>query len=305
MKKAVIFFTILFASVCSIAFCDTIHLKDSSSVKGIIVEEYRDRVVVSTEYGERDMSKNEIRSISYDLPEQNLCQMAKKYQEKKDYVRAYYYFDKARKINPDFKEARDGCNYLHGFLFRKELGTKKEEVDWMQEIEDFGRLKSESGRSLSDQLKATIGIEVDTSGKDIIVKRVYKGLPADEAGMKEGDALSAIWGKLSGYLEEDEIAAILTKPENLEAKISVDRLISYKAGSITAGNLSLEFEGLVLKNVNEGSAAFINGFRNGDIVLSIDGESIRYTTIDQVVGLLKRRPKNILIRRDLTIWRKV
>ena len=67
--KIIVFITfvavITLASVSS-SFSDTIYLKDKSQVKGIVVEEYNDRIVISTEYGESEMMKEEIKKIIYD-----------------------------------------------------------------------------------------------------------------------------------------------------------------------------------------------------------------------------------------------
>ncbi len=303
-KKAIIlsvFF--VFASFGS-SFCDTIYLKDESQVKGIVVEEYSDRIVISTEYDEAEMMKFEIKSIRYDLLEQNLVAMAKKYKEAGDYRRAYFYYDKARKVNPEYKEAIDGINYVEGFLFRQELGRKSEEVSRYQQVEDFLSSKFKKEKLPLSKLKELIGIEIKDTGKDIKVMKVYEVSPAAEAGLKDGDTVSSIWGRLTGYMSCREVAQILTKPANLEIKLEIDREIKVSPHAIKSSQFDLRFEGLCLTNIPDGSEAFAAGLRNDDLILSIDGDSIRYTPLKEVINLLKSSPRTLLVRRELTIWRK-
>ena len=268
------------------------------------MEEYSDRVVISTEYGEAEMMKGEIKGIDYDLMEQNLVGLGDKYKEAGDYVRAYFYYDKAMKLNPQYKAAVDGVNYLQGFLFRQEMGRKSDEVNWHQDLEDFqqNRLKKEE-RAMSN-LKQLIGIEIEDTGKNIKVIKVYEELPADKAGIKKGDYLSAIWGKLTGYMSCEEVARILSKPENLEIKMQIDRKIKVSPRAIKSSQFDLRFEGLCLRNISDRSETFASGLRNNDLILSIDGESIRYTPLKEVIDFLRSSPRILLIRRELTIWRR-
>ncbi|MCK4462711.1 MAG: hypothetical protein KAU58_00175 [Candidatus Omnitrophica bacterium] len=303
-KKAIILSVFFVFASFSSSFCDTIYLKDGSQVKGIVVEEYSDRIVISTEYGEAEMLKGKIKSIDYDLMEQNLLGLGNKYKEAGDYVRAYFYYDKARKLNPQYKEAVDAANYLQGFLFRKEMGRKSDEVNWRQEFEDFQHNRFRKEEQVMSNLKQLIGIEIEDTGKNIKVIKVYEELPADKAGIKEGDYLSAIWGKRTGYMSCEEVTRILSKPENLEIKMQIDRKIKVNPHTIKSSQFDLRFEGLCLRNISDGSEAFAAGLRNNDFILSIDGESIRYTPLKKVINLLKSNPGTLLVRKELTIWRR-
>ncbi len=303
-KKAIILSVFFVFVSFAPSFCDTIYLNDGSQVKGIIVEEYSDRVVISTEYGEAEMMKGEIKGIDYDLMEQNLLSLGNKYKEAGDYVRAYFYYDKARKLNPQYKEAVDGANYLQGFLFRKEMGRKADEVNRYQDLEDFQQNRFKKEEQSMSNLKQLIGIEIQDTGKNIKVIKVYKGLPADKAGIKKGDYLAAIWGKLTGYMSSEEVAQILSKPENLELKLEIDRKIKVSPRAIKSSQFDLRFEGLCLRNISDRSEAFASGLRNNDLILSIDGASIRYTPLKEAMDSLRSGPGTLLIRRELTIWRR-
>jgi len=297
----------VFFVLCSVgvSFSDTVYLKDGSEVKGIVVEEYKDRVIMSTEHGETEIDKEEVKKINYDLIEQNLVAMADEFAAIGDYEKAYYYYEKARKANPNYKEAVEGANYLSGFLFRKELTKKATQVQWRQDVEDFQQSKPQEIETTVAKLKRLIGIELEErDGKDIIVKEVYSGMPADVGGVKKGDIISSVWGKLTKYIESEDVAVELTKPEHLEIKMNIDREVGVKANTVKPSQLKLEFEGLTFVNISERNASYDQGLRNRDLVLSIGGKSIRYTPLKEVQKMLKSRSQKIGIRREITIWRK-
>jgi len=93
------------------SLADAIYLKDGKEVKGIVVEEYADRVVISTYEGEQMLPKSDIDNIEYDFVEQNLVKLGDRYKERHEFEKAYFYYEKAIKTNPDYKVARERMNY--------------------------------------------------------------------------------------------------------------------------------------------------------------------------------------------------
>jgi len=298
-------YIMLFLTVAAAGHADTIFLKDGSTVKGIVVEEYQDRIIVSTEYGETEMPRDEIKKVQYDLQEQNLVSMADKYMVVGDYEKAYFYYEKAKKVNPHYREAIEGANYLSGYLFRKELTKKADHVTWRQDVENFERVETPVIESPDILLKRLLGMEISNkNGKDIVVTAVYKGMPADTAGVMEGDVISSVWGKLTGYLSCKQVGEDLTRPEHLEIKIHIDRSIRLQPDTLKQSQMKLLFDGLVLKGIERGSTAYGEGLRDGDLVLSVGGKTIRYTPFKDIVRSLKKSPQMVVIRRELVIWRK-
>lgn len=290
----------------SAVFCDTVYLNNGREVKGIVVEEYNDRVVLSTEFGERQIMKDKINRVLYDLPEQNMVAMADKYMEKHDYDRAYYYYEKARGMNPDNKEAIEGVNYLNSYMLRKNSARKAQHVRWRQDVENFRENKPVSHEPNELRLIRIVGITLqEVKKKGIIVTKVYAGTPAAIAGMKKGDLLSSIWGELTKYLSKDDAVDRLIKPELMEIQIQIDRYMDSTPDAIQPSQLELTFNGLILKNISEKTKAYKAGLRDGDLILSINYANIRYTPLNEVMQLIKKDPTRINIRRDLTIWRKI
>jgi len=307
VKKTAAIFLLALGINCANLYADTIFIKDGSEMKGIVVEEYKDRIVLSTEEGEKTIMREDVTNIAYDLEEQNLVAMADKMMKQGDYDKAYYYYEKARKINPDFKDAIDGANYVLGYKYRKETTKKIAHVKWSQTVDDFNSAKQESagteeGESFNAKLKKEIGLELDNADEKVVVKYVYEGTPANKAGLRKGDIISSIWGKLAGYMTADEIARQFLKAENLEMKIQIDRTVNVKKGALQQNQMDIAVDGAYLKNIKTDTAAYKAGLRDDDIVLAVDGKSIRYTPLKDVQKLLGKANRKMTVRRDMTIW---
>ena len=73
MRKSIIpvIVIILFSNL---AYADTVIMKNKTKIKGLVVDEYVDRVALSTIEGEKYILRKEIDTIEYDTPEQNFMQ---------------------------------------------------------------------------------------------------------------------------------------------------------------------------------------------------------------------------------------
>jgi len=287
----------------NLVYCDTVDLKDGSEVKGIIVEQYKDRVVLSTEYGETEIDLTDIKQINYDLPEQNLVALAERYRQMRDYPRAYYYYDKAKKVNPNCKQAIEGVNFLEGYLFRKNIGKKVDDVRWRQDVESFRKYGTKESEPVLEKLRRALGFELKEYGKDIKVLEVDANSPASNAGIKKGDIISSAWGRLTGYMSAEDVARLLTDTPQYEVGIKIDRAINVAPGTIKPSQLELQFDGLFLKGIKKKDLAHRAGLRDGDMIISVSGDNIRYTPKKQVLKMINETPRTVTVRRELTIWR--
>jgi hypothetical protein len=304
-KKIMFAVFLLSAALFRSASADTIYIVDGSEIKGIVVEEYSDRLVISTEDGEVSIPFDDIKSVDYDLPEQNLVAIGDRYVRSGDYQKAYFYYEKARKANPKYKDAVEGAAYLNGYIFRKESVRKEQHIQWVQDVENFRNNVSSTTENENDMMEHVIGIDLDdSSGKDIKVIKVYAGTPADKAGIMKNDRIASLWGRLVGYMSKEQVMGELLKPEGMEVKLEVDRNLKTPREGIPSSKIAVDFNGVNLKAITEDDVLYSHGFRTGDVVLAVDGHSIRYTPYKNVVDTLKKGNREVLIRRDLSIWKK-
>ncbi len=92
--------------ILSEAFADTILLKNEKEIKGLVVERYADRIILSTEKGEIPILLSGIKKIDYDDAEQNFMQVGRAYEAENKYGEALAYYEKALEANPNFEEAK-------------------------------------------------------------------------------------------------------------------------------------------------------------------------------------------------------
>ena len=57
------------------AGADTVHLKNNTELKGIVIADFKDRITYSTVGGERQILKSDIKSIEYDETIDNLISL--------------------------------------------------------------------------------------------------------------------------------------------------------------------------------------------------------------------------------------
>ncbi|MFA4981154.1 MAG: PDZ domain-containing protein [Candidatus Omnitrophota bacterium] len=322
MLAALIIITGVGAAACGLALADTIYTGDGNELKGIVVEEYKDRVVLSTEKGEIAVLKSAIREMRFDNPEDNLVRLAEGAWSRRDYNRAYAYYKMALGLNPNFKAARDGMIFLDGYLFRKEEGGKEDSVERQQVIERTGGFvaKDKGDREglaeKAAKTKRTLGITLRSKDGVIIIEKVAPRSSAAEAGIKPGDALVAIWGKLTGYMQEEEIMDLLLDKPALEIKCSIERTVDVMINprrnflssikSLMGASFGMEFDGLTVTEVDRKGAAAGAGLKKGDLVTAIDGRPTRYMPINDAVGMIKdskRDTARFTLRREIIMWR--
>ena len=299
----------------SAVHADTIRTTDNRELKGIVVEDYKDRVVLSTVEGEVTILKSKINELAFDSEEDNLIKLAERSRDRGDYERSYAYYAMAEKINPRSKAAKDGMIFLQGYLFRKEEARKEEDVKRRGAIEEYGTL-AQTKVSEEDELKegATglkerLGITLDIKDGFPEIESVVGDSAAYEAGLRKGDLLISVWGKLTGYMSLKEVTAILLEKAALELKCVIERNISVNmngAGGIGA-SFAMELDGLTVSNVKEPGPSFAAGLEKGDLITAIDGRPTRYMPLKEALELINNSKKDVIkltLRRELMLWRR-
>lgn len=305
------------------ASADVIYTKDGKELRGIVVEEYKDRLTLSTVDGEINVMKPDIQELYYDSDEDNLIKLAEQSLERADHIRAFAYYDRAFKLNPESKRAKDGIVFLQGYLFRKEQAQKENVVKRQQEFEDRMTVpeaaKSPDEESMEGvkKLKEAIGLGLAMNKNFPEVVYVKPVSPAYVAGLKKGDLIVAVWGKLTGYMSLDDVIDNILEKSALEIKCTIERrakvpfsenrtLLS-STNDLIGVTFTMEFDGLTVSGAREDGAAFASGIRPMDLVIAIDGKSTRYMPLKKAVELIKGSKEDavfLTIRREVTLWRE-
>ena len=99
--------------------------------------------------------------------------------------------------------------------------------------------------------------------------------------------------------------ALLDKP-SLELKCTMERTID-APGGLEGTSFTMEFDGLTVASIREGSVSAEAGLRKGDLVTAIDGKSTRYMPISKAMSLISGSKEDAIIltvRREALIWRR-
>ncbi|PIU42033.1 MAG: hypothetical protein COS99_02265 [Candidatus Omnitrophica bacterium CG07_land_8_20_14_0_80_42_15] len=320
MKSKIFFIctSILFLAY-GLAIADKVTLKDGTMLKGVIVEDYADRITLSTFEGEKSIMKSDATAIESDTIEDNILGLAAQYTDKSDFEKAYYYYEQAYKLNPGSKAARDGFTVSRQILFKKEQLLQQAEVKKWNMIQEFNRSKISGVDTIKKDndaaLKDSIGIKLEMEGTSPKVTEVLKGSPADSVGIMRGDKIIAIWSRLTGYLSKKDLLSRLLDPNQTELKLTIERAMAVtkekpsvltSAQDLVGATFVLQYEGITVENVISGGPADKAGLKPGDLVISVRGNFTRYMSLDMMYNIIKecKNKVDFVDRREVTVWKK-
>ena len=304
-----------FVLAASLSFADTIYMKNGNEIKGIVVEDYKDRVVISTYEGEKTVFKKDISEILYDLLEQNLISLGDTFVCRQEFGKAYFYYEKAAKANSESRVARERMNYVMGRIFRARKQGKLEHIKRMEEYDKWPFLDSVVNEDFERNLEDEIGISVALERGKMRVVNVMAKSPAYDAGIKKNDIIISIWSQLTGYMSEEELARSLIEEHVGEIKAEIERAVVLKKTGKTAtpyrdiisGKLNMLTDGLTIVDINEKGVGAAAGLEKGDLIVAINDMPTRYMPLKEAICIIESKDNADLIfeiRRNVTIWRK-
>lgn len=312
-----------FALTCQAVCADTVLLRDGQEIKGVIVEDYHDRVVVSAEKGEMGITKEKIDKISYDNPEDNLVKLGAFYKDKGDYKRALYYYESARKINPDLKEAQDGSVLVTNLMMNKQEADAAADVAMKQDTEDHMGVQDAAAQSEADAIKksadelwSSTGLVIEKAGPDIKTGRVMDKSPAYEAGIRANDTIVSVWGKLAKYMPLENVYGLFLSGGVTETRVVIarDEAVAVKNQSLFGGaeemigaRLSMEPDGMTVSDVKAAGPFDNAGILKGDRITRVGASSTRYMPLESAYKMIEGTKTGTLdleIQRETVFWRK-
>ncbi|MDP8230927.1 MAG: hypothetical protein P9L93_07505 [Candidatus Gorgyraea atricola] len=299
-------------------FADTVVMNTGKKIKGLVVDEYSDRIRLSTSDGEENILRQDIERIEYDAPEQNFMQLGRSYDEKGWYDKAAFYYKKAMEVNPNYKEAREAYLASHSKMWRQEEKMTKKELERQNMAMDWWKNRNkESVSQARDKqllLKKILGLSLLEKNGVFTIDEVEPYSSAAKTGLKKGDLLVGIWGKLIRYNGMKEVLDELLGPKYSEVRVLIEKDISLELeGNVSQLykdleiSLSFEYEGLVVKDVTAEGKGASAGFKKGDYVTAIDKNITRYLPLDSIIALINsaKNNKNIVftVRRNVNLRR--
>jgi len=278
LARTVIFIFIISAQFLFLSqvFADAVYLSSGEILKGVVVEEHCDRIVLSTYKGEIEVLRATIDQIFFDTEEQNYVYLADKAFVDMDFDIASGLYQKASQINPEYLKAEEALVRLNDAIDRKNLNIKPQD-------------------SLS-KLNEQMGIIIERNKDDIRVKTVSENLGADKAGISPADVITNVWGLSVKYMDAQQAANIMAGAPETFVKITIEKNIFIKAAPLPwfkrflgflffddfGMKLTLKTSGLVVSSLSAKGTAKDSGIRAKDEIISINGESVRYMPVSMV-----------------------
>jgi len=309
-SRVLVFIAVLgFSLTCrGVSLADTVHLKNASSIKGIVIEDYVDRIVYSTIDGEREILKSDIVRIEYDEAFDNLVKMGDSSFEKGYYRAALKYYLMAQEVNPDISSLNNKIYHTEAIIYKTPEKQKRDLLAMKNEVIS-GRPTTRPEMEKVDPQEAIkaelrISIERGNSGR-FYVGKISKDSPFKKAGAKPGDAVISVWSKLCDYLSFDDLYDLLTDEREAMTNVVIERQMSVKGRDPSGAGILMEWEGAVIGSVKDDSPADNAGLKEGDLITKIKGKSIRYTPLKAVTGWFEERKEDlgITVQRKLVIFK--
>lgn len=228
-------------------------------MKGLVVEEHVDRIVVSTVDGEQVLRRRDIDEVFFDDPERNYLYLGNEALADGDLNTALTLFRKAWQFNPRLEEAQDA-------LSRAEEARQKAAMDWTT---------ADPERALWTRW----GLRLTATDRAPVVSTVDPQRLADRAGLLVGDQMIAVWGDSMAYRPLPQVAERLLGPAGTPVKVTVQRRVTV-APEVTPKapwpgfELTMAPAGLTVARVeSRGEAA---GLRVNDLIVLLNGHPTRY-----------------------------
>lgn len=290
MRRLIPAFFLVFL-VAAAARADVLYLKDGRTLRGLVVEEHWDRLVLSTEEGERPFLRRDVEEIFYDEPERNQLYLGRLALAMGNTALAEGFFRKALQMHPALREAEDAMGRLEDLRLKRGAGG-----DFPEPLE---------------ALEARLGLTLDASGSMARVEAVRPDSPADRAGLTSGDGLIRYWDESLLHMSPERIAERFLGPSGSSFRLTVQRVPAIPQALPDEQDwpgleLAMERDGLTATEVRPGGMAALAGLLPGDRVVRLERDSTRYMPLGEARKRLResaRRGIILTIQRDISFNR--
>ena len=252
----------LIVAFASSAFADEVFFTSGQTLKGLVVEEHVDRLVVSTVDGEQVIWRHDVDQVFFDDPERNYLYLGNEALAAGDFQAALTLYQKAIHMNPAWDDARDA----------------------LRRLDDRQRRTAGAAERPERVLQDVWGLTLAATESYPVLSAVAPDSAAAQAGLQAGDALVAAWGESLGYRSLAQVAQRVAGPAGTEVKITFQRDVTVLAGAVANApwpgfGVTMAPEGLTVSEVGVLGAAA--GLQVGDLVVALDGRPTRYLPLGQ------------------------
>ena len=295
-------------------------MKDGSEMKGLVVEQHEDRVILSTEKGEVPVLREKIAKIFYDDPEQAFMQIGESYEASSQWGEALAYYEKAMQTNPNFEDAKKAVVRVRNQFWSKASAGPNGEIERQQALyDDWGKPKpavekfKDQAQEQARSLREGLGLVLEKKGDWVLVSQVVLKKDASIGGLKRGDRLVAIDGRSLRYLSAEAVREKFLSPQYSNFTLEYQRDCSLKKTGFEKDlaelglQLKLEYQGVVLQSVKKGSRADKAGLKPNDLLISVNGASIRYLPLKKLLHAISAGPGSssvLSVQRSVMLTRK-
>jgi len=305
---------------CSNLLADTITLKNGKDLKGVVVEQHVDRIILSTGRGEIPIFLKGIKNIHYDDPEQNFMKVGQAYESEGKLGEALAFYEKAAEVNPNFEEAKKAANGVRNRFWAQRTEGPRNQMETKQMIYDvWGQGRPVDQVIRKEELEQTValreglGVSLERKGDWICFDFVDPKKEASLAGLRKNDRLVSMDGHSLRYLSEEVVRKDFLSPKfsNFTLEFERDCFVhkeKNQSGLPDLGlKLRLEYQGLIIQSVKDGSPAAEAGLKEGDLLTQVDGTATRYMPLKKVVQLIQHSQDDRIvftIRRSALLARR-
>jgi len=305
---------------CSNLLADTITLKNGKDLKGLVVERHADRIILSTEKGEIPILLKGIKNIRYDDPEQNFMKAGQAYESEGKLGEALAFYEKAVEVNPNFEDAKKAANGVRNRFWaqrtegpRNEMETKQAIYDAWGQGKPMDQLIHKETLEQAAALREGLGVSLERKGDWISFDFVDPKKEAALAGLRKNDRVVSMDGRSLRYLSEEVVRKDFLSPRvsNFTLEFERDCFVHKEKNQIKLPDiglkLKLEYQGLIIQSVKDGSPAADAGLKEGDLLTQVDGTATRYMPLKKVIQLIQNSREDRIvftIRRPALLTRR-
>jgi hypothetical protein len=295
-------------------------MKDNTEMKGLVVEQHEDRVVLSTDQGEVPVLREKIQEIVFDDPAQSFMQVGESYENAQRWGEALAYYEHALKLNPELEEAKKASVRVRNRFWSQAATGPNSEIEKRQALYESWGKSAASGQRMAGQarteiraLREELGLVLSKKGDWVQITQVLPQKDAALAGLKRGDRLVEIDGRSLRYLGNEVVRQKFLSPRYSNFTLEVERDLTLpKTGferdlSEFGVQFKLEHRGTVLQSVKAGSPASRAGLKEQDLCVAVNGSSTRYLPIHKMLETIKSGPSEastVTVRRSVILTRK-